>query len=79
MRAKQVLIALDQFFNAVSGGWADETLSARAYRCSKVSSGWSKAKNIIDGLFFWQKEHCYNSYMAEKLRLQTSPEYRDKD
>ena len=29
---KQILIAIDQLANAVIGGWADETLSSRAWR-----------------------------------------------
>ena len=29
---KQILIAVDQLANAVIGGWADETLSSRAWR-----------------------------------------------
>lgn len=29
---KQVLIAFDQLINALLGGWADETLSSRAWR-----------------------------------------------
>lgn len=29
---KQILIAIDQLANAVIGGWADETLSAAAWR-----------------------------------------------
>jgi len=28
---KQILIAVDQLANAVIGGWADETLSSRAW------------------------------------------------
>ena len=30
-----VLIALDQLFNALVGGWPDETLSSRCWRWSK--------------------------------------------
>lgn len=32
MRFKQIPIALDQFVNTLFGGWADETLSCRAWR-----------------------------------------------
>jgi hypothetical protein len=79
MRVKQFLIAFDQLLNTLAGGWADETLSARAYRMSRTSKAWARVKNIIDGIFFWQPGHCYGSYMAEKQRLQLSPEYRPKD
>lgn len=30
-----VLIALDQFINAILGGWPDETLSSRCWRWSR--------------------------------------------
>ena len=67
---RQVLIALDQLLNAMLGGWADETLSARAHR-----EGWSR---WIDLLFFWQPEHCKNSYLSEMNRAQMPPVYRGK-
>lgn len=47
MRLAQVLIALDQLANAICGGWADETLSSRAYRESP------RAEKFINTLFFW--------------------------
>lgn len=31
----QVMVAVDQLVNTLLGGWADETLSARAYRHAK--------------------------------------------
>lgn len=67
---KQVLIALDQLVNTLFGGWADETLSSRAYRKHKRLMKW------IDCLFFWQKHHCFSAYMSEKRRLQAPPETR---
>ena len=65
----QVLIAIDQLFNALLGGYADETLSARAFR----TSHWLEP--VIDALFFWQDRHCYFSYLAEKQRKQLPKEY----
>ena len=67
---KQTLIAIDQFVNAaVFGGWADETLSSRAWR-----NNWNKP---IDWLFRpIEKNHCYESYVSEQLRLQCPPELR---
>lgn len=70
MRLAQVLIALDQLANAVCGGWADETLSSRAYRESP------RAEKFINTLFFWDKDHCYESYVSEQLRTQLPPELR---
>lgn len=71
MRIKQIAIAFDQLLNAVLGGMADETLSARAHR---TGSAWEP---IIDALFFWQADHCFESYLSEKERKQLPQEYRD--
>lgn len=71
MSLKQIAIAVDQLANALLGGMADETLSARAHR---TGSAWEPA---IDALFFWQSDHCFESYMSEKDRKQLPQEYRD--
>lgn len=70
MRLAQALIALDQLANAICGGWADETLSSRAYRESP------RVEKFINTLFFWDKDHCYESYVSEQLRTQLPPELR---
>lgn len=72
---KQVLIALDQLVNALHGGWADETISSRAYRL-RHRMPYRFYRRIIDGLFFWQIEHCRQAYESERLRLQAPPELR---
>lgn len=78
MRIMQVLIALDQTLNAIAGGWADETLSARSYRGSRDGfKQWVIAHKIIDGIFFWQPNHCYHAYMSEIDRSQLPAEYRE--
>jgi hypothetical protein len=71
---KRVLIAIDQLFNALVFGQPDETLSARAYRLK--DEGWWLAYVGINGLFFWQKNHCKGSYMSEVLRKHLPEEYR---
>lgn len=68
----QVLIAIDQLANALLGGWADETLSAHAWR-----SDWTLRKSLINALFFWQEDHCKDSFDAEVERRQMAPIYRD--
>lgn len=73
---KQVLIALDQLLNALLGGFADETLSAKAWRCRNKNKCWKVAKAVFDGLFFWQPGHCYIAYVSERARMQMPPEYR---
>lgn len=78
---KQALIALDQFINAwffwwlPGGTWADETISARAFRLSEHPTYWWLC-DMIDALFFWQPSHCMQSYLSERDRNQSPPEER---
>ena len=72
----QFLIALDQLFNTLIGGMADETLSARAWRLGGVSPGWRTARRVIDALFFWQDNHCAAAFLAEVTRKQLPTVYR---
>ena len=73
----QILIAIDQLANAITGGWADETLSSRAYRMrEKRQKYWGWTANVIDAMFFFQKEHCYNSWLEEVNRQQSHPSTR---
>ena len=65
---KQFLIAFDQLVNTVAGGWADETLSARAWRRGLTHPGWDAARMVIDLLFFWQPDHCQAAYLSERNR-----------
>jgi hypothetical protein len=78
MSAKQVVIALDQLANTLlAGGYADETISARAHRLAKRGSRiWQFAETGIDALFFWQKRHCEAAYLSEMQRKQSPREYR---
>jgi len=68
---KQILIAIDQPANAVLGGWADETLSSRAWREER-----RRLVVVIDCIFFWEDNHCKASYISERRRLQLPPEFR---
>ncbi|MFZ5762822.1 MAG: pseudouridine synthase [Thermodesulfobacteriota bacterium] len=72
---KQLAIAMDQLLNALCGGWADETLSARMWR-HRTLPGWRQARKIVDQLFFWQPNHCYQSWVNEKERKQLPRDYR---
>lgn len=77
---EQFLIAVDQVFNTlvyIKGdgfGYADETLSARAWRLRSQT----KAYRIINTLFFWQQDHCRKAYESEMQRRQLPPEYREQ-
>lgn len=81
----QLFIAVDQVWNVMKapfhkGQWADETLSACAYRAHKDGKRWGRFwMPIIDVLFFWQgggSGHCERAYIAERERLQAPPEVR---
>lgn len=79
---KQLLIALDQLANVLIGlvcgyrSWADETLSAKAYRL-ELERDRTWARKLIDGLFFFDKNHCRTSYESEVLKRQMPPSMRN--
>lgn len=72
---KAVLIAADQLVNAMLAGWPDETLSSRAYRWEQNGVR-SWPRRFIDRLFFWEEDHCYQSYISEREGRQLPPELR---
>ena len=41
--------------------------------CAKLRKG-----ALVDGLFFWQREHCKSSYESEREGRQSPPELREK-
>lgn len=75
---KNVLIWIDQGINTVIlFGYPDETLSSRFYRWYRDD----KCKYpmiILDKIaaLLGDKNHCYNSYLSEKLNRQLPPEFR---
>ena len=73
----QLLIALDQLGNTLIGGYADETISARAWRRRDKSKSWKITQAVIDGLFFLKPNHCYQAFVSERARMQMPPEYRN--
>lgn len=74
---KQVLIAVDQLINTLLAGHADETLSSRAHRMrEKHHPYWGWTANAIDRLFFWQADHCQQSYESERRRAHLPPSVR---
>lgn len=74
----QTLIAVDQLLNALLfRGWADETISARAYRnAAQGKQKWVRFERWINRLFFWQANHCEKSHRMEVDRLHMPPAYR---
>lgn len=75
---KNFLIALDQLVNTLvwikddGFGNADETLSARAYRLRSRSN----AHIWIDRLFWFEPDHCYDSFKSEILKRHLPNEYQ---
>ncbi|GAB1663136.1 hypothetical protein [Mannheimia haemolytica] len=73
------LIAIDQLFNALTGGAADETFSSRCYRgASKPNpkKRWRFWYAFVNGLFF-DKNHCKTAYESEIKRRQYPPEFTE--
>ena len=79
---KQLLIALDQLANVLIGlvcgyrSWADETLSAKAYRL-ELERGRSWARKLIDFLLWFDADHCRTSYESEVNKRQMPPSMRE--
>jgi hypothetical protein len=76
VRFKATLIAIDQLFAAMVLGYPDETFSAAAHRLGKKHRRWRITEKLIDGLFFWEKKHCFLSYQSEWERKQYPNHYR---
>lgn len=73
----QVLIALDQLLNTLfysssegSFGYADETFSARCWRLRYTSRFWFCMYNLVDSLFWFEEDHCFESYYSEVMKQQ---------
>lgn len=67
----QTLVAVDQLANALLLGYADETLSSRAYRADRDRKIFGRIfRPMIDWLFFWQSNHCHQAYLEELHRRQ---------
>lgn len=72
---KKILTGIDQLLNALLAGWPDETLSSRACRWD-VDGVRKWPRKAIDTMFFWEKNHCWESYRSEWERRQMPPELR---
>lgn len=55
--------------------WADETLSSRCWRWH-LDGVRSWPYRLVDGLFWWQKNHCRSAYESERKGRQLPPELR---
>jgi len=62
----RVLAWLSQGANCILlGGHHDVTVSARAYLNRKRSRGWYAAYRALNAVFFWQEDHCRDSWLAD--------------
>ena len=64
-----------QLFHQEAGGYADETLSARAHRVAE-EGGPAWPQRAINALFFWERGHCLKAYRSEVERRQLPSRYR---
>ena len=75
------LIALDQLFNALTGGAADETLSSRTYRgailTEQPKKRWRVIHILINAVFF-DRNHCKDSYFSEVYRRQYTDDFQQE-
>ena len=71
----QVLIAIDQLFNTLIGGYADETISSYAHRKRLKGKPW--LARLIDAFFFWQPNHCQQAFQSELDRAHLPPSVRE--
>ena len=73
----RVLLAIDQLVTALLGGWPDESLSSYAWRLERRGKLAGKIfRRAIDSTFWWDANHCYNAWLAERERRQLPPEFR---
>ncbi|MBN6079903.1 DNA helicase UvrD [Aggregatibacter actinomycetemcomitans] len=75
-----VVVAIDQLFNALIGGAADETLSSRTYRgamlAQKPRKRWRVLYRLINGIFF-DRNHCKTAYESEINRRQYPADFKN--
>lgn len=79
-----MLIASDQWVNAALGGYIDETLSSRCYRCREAKWRWKILERLVNGLFFWDHQttpagvlrHCQLAFLGELAREHLPSEFR---
>ena len=78
-RLYQILLAMDQLFNALAFGWADETFSARCWRM-REKPFWRFMRRIMDVIFFWDTKegmkHCQWAFENEQKRVHMPGAYR---
>lgn len=76
---KNILIGIDQLTNCVFLGKPDETISARCWRNRNKNIIWKISRKVIDTIFWFDDNHCQESYDSELYRTQISKEYKENN
>ena len=63
----EILRALSVLLNTLLGGYSTETLCGRCYRLREQSRAAHGVVRVINGIFFWEIDHCASSYHADRL------------
>ena len=65
---KTILISFDIFLGSfIPGAYEYETISSRAFR-----ENW-RVESFINTLFFWEEDHCENSYWSGVSKRNSFP------
>lgn len=64
-----ILVALDRAVNAAQRGDPNETLSSVAYRKCRDGERFGFMRAVIDKLFWFDPEHCWNAYLNDRKRV----------
>lgn len=72
-----VAVTMSQAGNAIFlAGHPDETISARCYK-NRYCAGWEIGYRMINRLYFWQENHCRNSWLYDVQRAEEVSSYAD--
>lgn len=63
----EILRALSVLLNTLLGGYSTETLCGRCYRLRGQSRTAHGVVRVINGVFFWEIDHCASSYHGDRL------------
>ena len=63
----EIARAFSVLLNTLTGGESRETLCGRCYRLRKVSKPAALLVAFFNTLFFWERNHCRRSNVADEL------------
>lgn len=74
---ERVAIATSILLNVILGGVSNQTFSARNYRWQQEGK-WNIAW-LIDIIVFWDKYHCFHSWVYYKTTRDLRKSYKEKN